>query len=147
MQNNTPKGPSYEELLRENQLQKQEIAYLKEQLENLKRMLFGQKRERFVPDANGQLALFEDSKEAQNPPVSKEEISYSRKKAAPKQPPHFRNPIPAHIPRKEIIIEPEGIDTSSLKRIGEEITEELEYECMSINTSVLNMLWPPMKAL
>ncbi len=129
MQNETKKSPSYEELLRENQLLKEQLEALQAQLNNFKRMLFGQKRERFVPTANGQLALFEGSEEDKDPPVAKEEITYSRNKtAAKKQTPHFRNPIPAHIPRKEIIIEPEGIDTNSLKRIGEEVTEELEYE-------------------
>ncbi len=89
-------------------------------------MLFGQRRERFVSASNGQLALFEEDKELS---IEKEEITYSRNKAAiKKQKPHFRNPIPSHIPRKEIVIEPQGVDTSGLTKIGEEITEELEYE-------------------
>ncbi len=126
MQNMVETKPSYEELLQENQFQKEQIEYLKEQLSNLQRMVFGQKRERFVSASNGQLALFEEDKKRS---VEKEEISYLRNKtAAKKQTPHFRNPIPEHIPRKEIFIEPQGIDTTGLKRIGEEITEELEYE-------------------
>ncbi len=129
MQNTSGRKPSYEKLLQENLFQKKQIEYLKEQLNSLQRMLFGQKRERFVPASNGQLALFGNSEEGKGSAVEKEEIAYSRNKAAvKKQTPHFRNPIPEHIPRKEIIIEPEDVDTSSLKRIGEEITEELEYE-------------------
>lgn len=36
-------------------------------------------------------------------------------------------PLPASLLRQQIIIEPPGIDTSKLKKIGDEITEELEY--------------------
>ena len=36
-------------------------------------------------------------------------------------------PLPEHLPRKEHIIEPEG-DLTGFKKIGEEVTEELEYE-------------------
>jgi len=122
MKNEIKTKPSYDDLV-------QEIAYLKEQLAYFKRMLFGQKRERFASVADGQLALFGDNGEGQEPVTEKETVNYSRNKAgAKRQTPHFRNPLPAHIPRREIIIEPEGIDTAGLKKIGEEITEELEYE-------------------
>lgn len=36
-------------------------------------------------------------------------------------------PMPAHLERRTIIIEP-GEDTSGYVKIGEEVTEELEYE-------------------
>ena len=122
MQNETEIRLSYEELRQEN-------AYLKEQLTSLKRMIFGQSRERFIPGSDRQLSIFGNNENGGALPLEKEEISYLRNKtAAQKQTPHFRNPIPDHIPRKEIIIEPQDIDTKGLKKIGEEITEELEYE-------------------
>ena len=118
--------PEYEALLKEITILRDENSFLKDQLEQLKRMVFGQKRERFIPGDNGQSSLFDA--EINITPES-EIIRYERtKKTTKKQSPHFRNPIPSHIPRKEIVIEPEGIDTSGLKRIGEEVTEELEYE-------------------
>ena len=116
----------YEALLKEITILRDENSFLKDQLEQLKRMVFGQKRERFIPGDNGQSSLFDA--EINITPES-EIIRYERtKKTTKKQSPHFRNPIPSHIPRKEIVIEPEGIETSGLKRIGEEVTEELEYE-------------------
>ncbi|MCB9352704.1 MAG: IS66 family transposase, partial [Lewinellaceae bacterium] len=38
-----------------------------------------------------------------------------------------RQPIPAHLPRVTEVLEPQE-DTSGMKRIGEDITEVLEYE-------------------
>ena len=57
----------------------------------------------------------------------RETISYSRSKKRVHKMPHGRHPLPAHLPRKDVVIEPEQ-DVSELKKIGEEITEELEYE-------------------
>lgn len=129
MQNTSKIKPSYEELWQENLQLRGQIDYLTEQLNNFKRMIFGQKRERFIPGADNQLSLFGADEAVADLPVEKEDITYSRNKnKAKKQTPHFRNPIPDHLPRKEIIIEPQGVDTSGLKKIGEEITEELEYE-------------------
>ena len=42
-------APTYEAFLAENQALKLEIQFLKEELSKLKRLIFGQKRERFVP--------------------------------------------------------------------------------------------------
>jgi len=137
MDNTSALQLSNKELLAENIRLKDENSYLKEQINQLKRMIFGQKRERFVPVSSGQLSLFDDDDVLQGEKNSekKEEIVYSRRKPQKKQTPHFRNPIPAHIPRREIIIEPEGIDTKGLKRIGEEITEELEYEAPKLHVN------------
>jgi len=45
----------------------------------------------------------------------------------PKQTPLVRNPLPTHLPRKEIVIEVKE-DLTGLKKIGEENTEELECQ-------------------
>lgn len=45
------------EKLVENTEQQQKIAYLEHELAQLKRMIFGSRRERFVPVDSGQLAL------------------------------------------------------------------------------------------
>jgi hypothetical protein len=62
------------------------------------------------------------------PAVETETITYTRQKAAdaPKKLPS-RNPIPAHLRREEVTIEP-AEDVTGLKKIGAEITEELEYQ-------------------
>lgn len=55
-------------------------------------------------------------------------VSYTRELSggAPSEHPS-RLPLPASLLRQQIILEPPGIDTSTLKKIGDEITEELEY--------------------
>ena len=110
---------TYNELYAEN-------IRLKSELSNLRRLVFGQKRERFVPAMDPQqISLIEESEVQPSAPVM-EKITYERKKASKKQTPHGRNKLPDNIPRHRIMIEPEE-DISGLKKIGEEITEELEY--------------------
>lgn len=101
-----------------------EIQFLKHQLSELKRMIFGSKHERFVPSLSAdQLNLF--GNETIVATIAKtENISYTRNKPEEKKQPH-RLPLPAHLPRERVMIEPKE-DTTGLKAIGEEITEELE---------------------
>ncbi len=42
-----------------------------------------------------------------------------------------RNAIPDHLPVREVVIEPEGA-TTGLRKIGEEVTETLEYSPASL---------------
>ena len=135
MENEPTAVLSYEELLHENSLLKEQnislkdqISYFKHQIDELKRLIFGRKSERFIAVSDNQLSLFDVSEDKSNETEVEQEISYKRKSKRKVQTPHFRNPLPSHLPRKEIIIEPEGIDTTNLKKIGEEITEELEYK-------------------
>lgn len=114
--------------IEEYQQLQQDYLLLKHQLEQLKRMIFGAKSERFVPDSlPGQLSLGLDIEVAEQAPVQIEKISYDRKKHKPVNiTPHGRLPIDASLPRRRFELEPQ-VDTSGLKRIGEEITEELDY--------------------
>lgn len=99
-------------------------ALLKQQLAELRRLIFGSKSERFVPIPEEQLSLFATSQEKEVPET--QELTYSRekKKQAKQQP--VRTVLPAHLPRVQEIIEPEVLPEGS-KKIGEEITEQLEY--------------------
>ena len=101
---------------------------LKTELDKIKRMLFGSKSERFVPDVNPmQAALpFEEEVKPIEVPVLQETITYTREKKNSEHVPTGRLPLPAHLERVPIIIEPQE-DITGLKKIGEEITEELEY--------------------
>jgi transposase len=122
--------PTYEELLAQNATLQLEVFQLKEKLSLFQRLLFGQKRERFVAQANeNQLDLGLDVNEQTTPSeVEKtEEIHYTRRKKSKPQTPPVRQPLPAHLPREEVIIEPQE-DVSGMKKIGEEVTEELEYK-------------------
>lgn len=102
----------------------------KRQLEELKRMIFGSKSERFVPANETQLSLFNEL-EAKEEELSKQLVSYERniKKETKKQ--AVRTAIPGHFPRVEEIIEPDNIEPGS-KKIGEEITELLEITPMTV---------------
>lgn len=107
-----------------------DYQYLKHQLEELKRMIFGSKSERFAPNNDGQLSLFNQEEQTNEPEAQKEEITYSRTKKKAKNK-AVRAVLPAHLPRKEEIIEPENIP-SGAKKIGEEVTEILEYNPANI---------------
>ncbi len=109
-------------LLRENAILREQNAQLAFQLEQLKRMIFGTKSERFVPADPGQATLFETPATAE---PATEQVSYTRVKTGEKKKP-VREAIAAHLPRIERVIEPEGLPEGA-RRIGEEITETLEY--------------------
>jgi transposase len=110
-----------------------QIASLTHQLQELKRLIFGSKDERFVPSNNhlSQLSLDIQAEEvAQCEIADAKKIEYTRltKESRENKAQHpGRMKLPEHLERREIIIEPEQI-TQSSKKIGEEVTEELEYE-------------------
>ena len=102
-----------------------EIESLKHQLAELKRMVFGAKRERFVPADSNQASLF-DLPQQEVKPEPKEEITYTRNKPSSRKQP-LRLELAPHLPRREEIIEPEGLQEGAIK-IGEAVTEILEYD-------------------
>lgn len=107
---------------------KADNLYLKHELDKLKRMLFGAKSERFISAVDPlQYSLELGVKPKIEPEGTKETISYERKKPeVKKEVVHSREALPAHLPRQEVVLEPEHIEEGS-KKIGEEITEVLEY--------------------
>lgn len=115
----------------ENEQLLAEKLLLLEELKELKRVVFGQKRERFVPatPAN-QLSLQLEGEPT--PPVLalKQTVSYERvvKQAAKVA---IRQPFPSHLPRVDLLIEP-AEDISGMRKIGEEITEELDLKPASL---------------
>lgn len=104
----------------------EENAYLKSQVDLLKRMQFGQKRERFEGDpAQGVLPFeAEPQQESTQQEEIKEQITYTRKKQSAHK---GRAALPAHLPVEEMEIHPEG-DLTDMICIGKEVTEELECE-------------------
>ncbi len=109
----------YQELLAEN-------MYLKQELAQLKRMIFGSKSERYVASDPGQLSL--DLGMA--PPLAAEpqteEITYNRKKSEGNKGSAKRLELPSHLHREDHVIEPTE-DITQAKKIGELVTEVLEY--------------------
>jgi transposase len=103
---------------------KSEVEYLRFQLSEMKRLIFGSKSERHITEDPNQLSLFEIEKN-ETPETETETISYTRKKSVEKKQP-LRLPIPEHLPRRTEVIDPENLPELA-KKIGEEITETLEY--------------------
>ena len=103
---------------------------LRHELDQLKRLVFGSRHERFIPTTpQEQLAL---GLEATRPssqaisPAPVQTIEYTRtKKASTEKINTGRMRLPADLPREEVILEPDQ-DVSGLPVIGKEITEELE---------------------
>lgn len=106
-----------------------EVSALKFQLDQLKRMIFGSKSERFIAAENPEqfkIPFDVDVQEvAQAVELEMEQITYERPKNKAKAHPG-RLALPSHLPVNEIILEPNQ-DVSSMKFIGNEITDELEY--------------------
>jgi len=109
---------------------KSKAEWLQFQLAQLQRMLFGQKRERFVlPDPNQGVLFDFPAEEVQEKQT--QEITYTRTKPVKEKKRPLRAELPPHLPRREETIEPENLPENA-KKIGESITEILEYEPASI---------------
>ncbi len=117
----------YENLSREDLLLT--VVKLQHELDQLKRLIFGSKQERFIPSVTpDQLALGLNVEPIAQPEATTQNIEYTRtlQEPAKKSLPTGRTKLPADLPRERVVIEPEE-DVTGLKSIGEEITEELEY--------------------
>lgn len=114
------------ELVAENLQLKEALSNKEAELAELKRLIFGRKSERFVAeDTNGQqLDLFvqHNYEGAAEKTVQQAVQAHSRTKAKPK-----RIKLPEDLPVVEIRIEPHPDEIIGWVKIGEEITEELDY--------------------
>ena len=111
------------------------VEKMQGELRQLRRMLFGRKSERFIPSDPSQLKLdFEGLAElkeereyaalqAATPTRHKEPAARGAKPTEERQ----RRIFSEHLERRDEIIEPEEIPAGG-KRIGEEVTELLEYK-------------------
>ena len=124
-------------LKKENRELKTEIHLLKEQLAQLKRMVFGASRERYVPIENpNQGVLFEEKEastlieEAVEEAVEEaaKEVVVKKRPARKKKPP-VRNKFPESIHRTETVIIPQEVQAAAedYVKIGEDVTEILAY--------------------
>lgn len=110
-------------------------AALAHDLAQLKKIVFGSKSERFIPTDDSkvdpQLTLSLDAETvAQCKITDKTQIAYTRTKIEviphpPKAHPG-RMTLPEHLRREITVLQPDS-DVAGLKKIGEEITEVLDY--------------------
>lgn len=117
--------------LQQQQISQQEQKYnaLQEQFNQILKLIHGFKSEKLnrtdIPD--NQTNLFQELPTGQPEVEQTESITYERTKKKH----NGRNKLPEHLPVNEVIIEPEE-DTTGLVKIGEEITETLEYTPASL---------------
>ena len=110
-----------------------ENCVLEQQLKQLQKMIFGSRHERFIPsDTNPSQLSLDIPVQAVAPGTitSTKQVSYTRHTVAIESKPLVhpgRMKLPESLRREEILIEP-AIDITDCKKIGEEITEVLEYE-------------------
>lgn len=127
------------DLLLENRLLKEElkqvieqsqskISHLQFQLDELKRLIFGSKSERYISNVHpSQLSLL-DVPQSEGEQINSITIEQHERKSIDKKANHpVRGLLPPHLPREEYIIYPEGYDEHTQEKpIGEEVTEVLE---------------------
>ena len=113
-------------------LKNEEINCLKDELSQLKKLIYGVKSERHIPALSpDQLSIFDKEETSQEEfPQNNEVITYTRSKNKKESHPG-RNPLPEHLPVEEVIIEPEE-DTQGLIKISEEVTDTIEYTPASL---------------
>ena len=128
-------------LLRENDCLRKDVAYLEELVRHLKRQKFDRSSEVYSP---GQRTLFNESElesslDNESEPSIDEELENSeddgdnRKKKKKRGRP-IRKPLPDSLPRVEKIVDLEENEKTcpysgrELKKIGEEVAEQLEIE-------------------
>lgn len=96
-----------------------QLESLKQQILNLRRLHFGAKSERLA----GQAELFDATAEIPVPPEDKIRITYERQRRG-------RPALPKNLPRERIdydLSDQEKAQFDELQRIGEELSETLEY--------------------
>jgi transposase len=135
----TPENIPPEQLFEENQKLKEEnirleseiermeseISHMQFQIDQMNRLLYGAKRERFIHNRDeNQMTLPFEVKEPQAAEREQEVVTYIRSKTKRENHPG-RLTLPSHLPVEEIVLEPQE-DTTGLTCIGKEITDQLE---------------------
>ncbi|MBA3830280.1 MAG: IS66 family transposase, partial [Taibaiella sp.] len=120
----------YKSLYEQSQIR---IVALEQQLQQLQKLIFGSRHERFLPSSANDPQLSLDIKTDVTASVSvtsTKQVSYTRTNITVEQKPlqhPGRMKLPESLRRQEIVIQP-AEDVTFCKKIGEEITEVLEYQ-------------------
>jgi transposase len=119
----------YKALYEQSQL---DVLQLRQELDQLKKMIFGARHERFVADVAhpAQLAMgLESEVVTATSLVKAKKIEYTRSQSIlthPASSHQGRMKLPEHLERKDILVDVDHPEGS--RQIGQEITEELEYQ-------------------
>jgi transposase len=110
----------------QNKLLLEQVTLLTYELRDMKRLLFGRKSERFIPEPpSAQLNLAALMQEVAMPVIVAKEVKVVKKQTTEVKP-TGRHALPAHLPKVDIVLEPLE-DVTGLEKIGQEITEQLDY--------------------
>ena len=113
------------------EVHQQQISLLQLQLAELQKFIFSGKQEKFSSDPNAhalQAALFDNDKIGEVVVESIKQVEgYEKKKTFVRVSHPGRKPLPDHLRKESIRLEPTE-DVSGLKPVGEEVTEVLEYQ-------------------
>ena len=132
------------ELKEENESLESQNNALRFELNQLKRAIYGSKRERFIPTMpDEQTSIFDEGSESESSstvdPVNETTDSsstFAKRKVKKKI---GRNTFPAHLEREEKIIDPRN-HQDGFKKIGKDVTEILKYTPMVLK--VLKIVRP-----
>ena len=118
----------FEALEKQKQKAEFKLQILEDENAHLKRILYGQRRERFVSNLNPNQLILELGLEESEPEVGDTEQvkAHTRSKLKKKTKPSGRQPWPDHLKRVETTLLPEG-DLEGMVKIREHRTEFLEY--------------------
>lgn len=112
----------------------QELLEAQAQIAELKRQLFGSKAEKLSPQQQAQMQeLLEDlEQQTERPLPLAEQILEEEQPSTPKRPRRARQPLPEHLEKQTVILEPAEKELCShcgrtKQCIGSERTEEIEY--------------------
>jgi transposase len=110
-------------------LTKSKVAALEFELDNIKRAIFGSSSERHsgsTPEVTLP-SLFPTEVPVDQEVPATEQIAYERRKPSPSKSLPDRLDVADHIERRKLVLEPEGVDPSAMKRIGETVNHRLMY--------------------
>jgi len=120
---------SYEYLLKENTELKSQLASLQFQLAEMKRLIFGAKSEKFIssaPNTADTPSLFNLDAIQAAEEAKKKLVKYNQTVKPEGAKPTGRQMLPENLEREVIEIDPVE-DITGLTKIGEEVTERLDY--------------------
>ena len=105
------------------------IETLQQEILQLKKLVFGSRHEKFMTAADQSVpTLFDVPAIAEVITTGTTTVSYDRTTTHLQSNHKGRNPFPDALRREEHIINPVGIDLTTSKKIGEDITETLAYK-------------------
>lgn len=111
-------------------IEARQLTIQKLQLEilQLKKLVFGSRHEKFIAEGQGAPTLFDVAPIAEVVTTATTTVSYEKKTTQLQSSHHGRNSFPENLRREEQVIYPEGIDTTTAKQLGEDVTEVLAYK-------------------